>query len=87
VNAEIEKDIKNMKEHLKFEEKSFKVENAGLDKRIDQVRVENSIISVKVKEKEQEVKLSDLKIKEMKKSVPNNRLRPLHGRRNTIDGP
>ena len=53
---------------------------------MDQVKSENGIIQIKVKEKEQEIKLSDLKIKEMKKAVPNNRLRPLHSKRNTIDG-
>jgi len=75
-----------MKEHLKFEEKDFKNDVLGLDKRMDEVRNENSIISIKVKEKEQEIKLSDLKIREMKKAVPNNRLRPLQAKRNTIDG-
>jgi len=28
VNTDIEKDIKNMKEHLKFEEKSFKIKSS-----------------------------------------------------------
>jgi hypothetical protein len=31
------------------------------------------------------VKLNDLKVKELKKQVPNTRLRPLKGKRKTVD--
>ena len=34
-------------------------------------------MEVKLKEKEQEAKLSELKVRELKKSLPNNRLKPL----------
>ena len=35
VNKELEDDIRNIKEHLKFEEKNFKIEIGALDKRLD----------------------------------------------------
>ena len=33
-----------MKEHLKFEEKKFKSDVIGLDKRMDEARTENSVL-------------------------------------------
>jgi len=37
-------------------------------------------MNVKLKEKEQEAKLSELKVRELKKSLPNNRLKPMKAR-------
>ena len=66
-------------------EKEYKIHNANIEKRLEEVRNENGQLGIRNKEKEQEIKLSDLKIKEMRKTVPNTRLLPLKGRRNTVE--
>ena len=69
----------------KINEKNFKNEEKMLDKQISVAKHENQVLNVKLKEKDQEIKLNDLKIKELKKQVPNTRLRPLKGKRRTVD--
>ena len=69
----------------KMGDKNYKNEDKMLAKQISVAQHENQVLNIKLKEKDQEIKLNDLKSKELKKQIPNTRLRPLKGKRRTVD--
>ena len=67
--------------------RDFKQASHELQAELNETKSSVRMLEFQLKEKEQELKLCELKIKELKKSMPNNKLKPLKARTGRSQAP
>lgn len=83
----LEQEVQSLESMKQENSRDFKQASHDLQQELNETKSSVRMLEFQLKEKEQELKLCELKIKELKKSMPNNKLKPIKARTGRSQAP